>query len=258
MNPYLKAKIYKIISKSSKSKLEKYLNSFKYHTDNSIVKEIMIMINQNLSKRKNYSFTCLTITPIGSKRQKYPDIEITIIHEYDFNYDSVVILLKTELYRLNLKLIQKAPVFRAIAGTDKDVIQGGEFEKEAKYSVKVKFLYDKENTSEANSNSIENNYELNLTNSQPNEENSQSKDSVISQENQFLMHPIHEESNVSNNSSSSHSSYLSQNLSNLSHLNIDSIQINHGNQQILKTERSEAYSSTQKEENFLHPYTKDI
>jgi len=60
MNSYLKAKIQKFISKTSESNLKKYLNYLKFHSDNSIVKEIIIMINKNLtflSRKKNRSFT---------------------------------------------------------------------------------------------------------------------------------------------------------------------------------------------------------
>jgi hypothetical protein len=257
MNSYLKAKIQKIISKTSQSHLKKYLNYFKFHSDNSIAKEIIIMINKYLKflkKKKNRRFTYLIVTPIGSEGQKYPDIKITINHEEDFDYRIVVFLLRTELDKLYLELIERHPVFRAINGTDTDVIQGGEFKRKAKYSVKVKFQDDEEELFEANSNSGINEEQEILTSSHQNPDKSQPMDSVKSQDDQFFMNSIHDESNLlyytlinDNPSSSSHSSDLPQHLSNLNNINInpDTNQLKKFTDSNL--EKSEAYVGSRKE-----------
>jgi hypothetical protein len=250
MNSYLKAKIQKIISKTSQSNLKKYLNYFKFHSDNSIAKEIIIMIN----KKQKRSFTYLIVTPISSEGQKYPDIEIRIIDEEDFDYRIVVSKLKDELYKLYLEFIESPPVFRAINETDTDVIQGGEFKREAKYSVRVKFQDDGEKPLEANSISSINKEEEIWTSSHKNPDKSQHMDSVKSQDDQFFWNSLHD-SNLSYNtlindhsSSSSHSSYFLQHLSNLNNININNVDSN----QLTRItdsnlEISEAYVGSQEE-----------
>jgi len=214
MNSYLKAKIQKIISKTSQSNLKKHLNYFKIHSDNSIVKEIIIMINQNLSKKKKRNFYCLTITPFSSEGQKYPDIEIKISHEENFNYQGIVTGLDNELSKLNLELFERPPVFIAIKGTDTDVTQGDEFERDANYFVKIKSRDEEEKLSEENSYSDKYKDEENSSNSHQNQDKSQSIESDQIKEDNLWMHPVHDKSvppylNLfSEHSSSNHSSDL--------------------------------------------------
>jgi len=196
----------------------------------------------------------LTITPFGSEGQKYPDIEIIIIHEDDFNYKQVVFLLEIELYKLNLEFIERSPIFRANNGTDTDVMQGGEFEREAKYSVKVKFLDDEEKLSEENSKSDKKKHEQISTNSLQNQDKFQSMDSVRTEYDQFFMNSVHDKnvlshfSTINDHSISSCQSFdLPQHLSNINDLYNypDTYQLNKFKE--WKLEKSEAYFGSQEE-----------